>query len=303
MIHTSGMAKYLTVKEASIQWNVSERSVRNYCALGRVEGALFEGGTWKIPCRSKKPARSNEKESKNHLLERLREEKKHGIKGGIYHKLQIDLTYNSNHMEGSVLTQDQTRFIFETRTLVVEAGETAIRVDDVIETMNHFSMLDRVIDFAQYALSEAFIKELHRILKTGTSDSRLPWFQVGDYKNRPNFVGGIGTTPPRQVAEEMKNLLAEYHRKQRHTFEEIVEFHVRFERIHPFQDGNGRVGRMIAFKECLKNNIVPFLILDEKKMFYYRGLKNWDQERGWLLDTCLDGQDLVKGYLEYFGIQ
>ncbi len=293
----------MSIKEASILWNVSERSVRNYCALGRVEGAIMEGGVWKIPADAKKPVRINEKENKNYLLERLREEKKHGIKGGIYHKFQIDLTYNSNHMEGSELTHDQTRYIFETRTIGVENINDTFKIDDIAETVNHFTMIDRVIDFANYELSEAFIKELHRILKTGTSDSRLPWFKVGDYKRRANAVGDIETTLPRLVPQEMKKLVDEYNEKENHTLEEIVEFHVKFERIHPFQDGNGRVGRMIAFKECLKNNIVPFIILDSKKMFYYRGLKNWNKERGWLIDTCLDGQDTVKSYLDYFGIR
>ena len=293
----------MTIKETSILWNVSERSVRNYCALGRVEGAVLEGGVWKIPLSAKKPVRVNEKENKNYLLERLREEKKHGIKGGIYHKLQIDLTYNSNHMEGSELTHDQTRYIFETRTIGVENTNEAVKVDDIVETINHFSMIDRVIDFANYQLSEAFIKELHKILKTGTSDSRLSWFRVGDYKRRANAVGDIETTAPRLVPQEMKKLVDGYNQKDSHTLEEIIEFHVKFERIHPFQEGNGRVGRMITFKECLKNNIVPFIILDSKKMFYYRGLKNWNKERGWLIDTCLDGQDTVKAYLDYFGIQ
>lgn len=296
------MDKYINVKEASVKWNLSERSVRNYCSLGRVEGALFKDGSWLIPIDAKKPVRTNEKENKNYLLERLREEKKHGIKGGIYHKLQIDLTYNSNHMEGSELTHDQTRYIFETRTIGVEDEKESIKIDDIVETINHFSMIDRVIDFANYPLSETFIKELHRILKTGTSDSRLPWFAVGDYKRRANAVGDIETTAPRLVAKEMKKLVDEYNKKEHHTLEEIIEFHVKFERIHPFQEGNGRVGRMIAFKECLKNNIVPFIILDKNKMFYYRGLKNWNKERGWLIDTCLNGQDTVKIYLDYFGI-
>ena len=297
------MTKYMTIKETSILWNVSERSVRNYCALGRVEGALLEGGTWKIPLNTKKPVRTNEKQNKNYLLERLREEKKHSIKGGIYHKLQIDLTYNSNHMEGSELTHDQTRYIFETRTIDVESTNEAVKVDDIVETINHFSMIDRVIDFANYELSEAFIKELHKILKTGTSDSRLAWFRVGEYKRRANAVGEIETIAPRLVPQEMKKLVDEYNKKGTHTLEEIIEFHVKFEKIHPFQEGNGRVGRMIAFKECLKNNIVPFIILDSKKMFYYRGLKNWNKERGWLIDTCLDGQDTVKAYLDYFDIR
>ena len=296
------MMKYITIKEASILWNISERSVRNYCATGRVEGAIMEGGTWKIPENAPKPFRMNEKDNKNYLLERLREEKKRRIKGGIYHKLQIDLTYNSNHMEGSELTHDQTRYIFETRTIGVEVGGSA-NVDDIVETINHFSMIDRVIDFANYQLSEAFIKELHKILKTGTSDERRPWFKVGGYKKMPNAVGDRETTSPLLVAEEMKKLVDDYNKKDKHTIEEIIEFHVKFERIHPFQDGNGRVGRLIAFKECLKNNIVPFIILDTKKMFYYRGLNKWDEEHGWLIDTCLDGQDTVKGYLKYFNIQ
>ncbi|MBO5577700.1 MAG: Fic family protein [Bacilli bacterium] len=297
------MNKFMTIKEASILWNLSERSTRNYCANGRVEGALFKDGSWLIPIDAKKPVRTNEKENKNYLLERLREEKKHSIKGGIYHKLQIDLTYNSNHMEGSELTHDQTRYIFETRTIGVENSNEVIKVDDIVETINHFSMIDRVIDFANYELSEAFIKELHMILKTGTSDSRLSWFKVGDYKRRANAAEDIETTLPRLVPQEMKKLVNEYNKKEKHTLEEIIEFHVKFERIHPFQEGNGRVGRLIAFKECLKNNIVPFIILDSKKMFYYRGLKNWDKERGWLIDTCLDGQDTVKSYLDYFGIR
>ena len=297
------MIKYMTIKEASILWNLSERSVRNYCALGRVEGAVIEGGVWKIPLNAKKPVRANKKENKNYLLERLREEKKHGIKGGIYHKLQIDLTYNSNHMEGSELTHDQTRYIFETRTIGIDNVKELVKVDDIVETINHFSMIDRVIDFANYELSETFIKELHKILKTGTSDSRLSWFVVGNYKRRANAVGDIETTTPRLVPQEMKKLVDDYNKKDTHTLEEIIEFHVKFERIHPFQEGNGRVGRMIAFKECLKNNIVPFIILDSKKMFYYRGLKNWNKEHGWLIETCLDGQDTVKAYLDYFGIR
>ena len=292
----------MTVEEASIKWNISARSVRNYCASGRVEGAIFEDGSWKIPESSRKPDRSNKNNNKNYLLERLRIEKKNRIKGGIYHRFQIDLTYNSNHMEGNELSHDQTRYIFETRTIGIEKEET-VKVDDIIETINHFAMIDKVIDSANYELSEAFIKELHQILKSGTSDSRLPWFRVGDYKRRANFIGDIETTNPQLVPREMKKLLEEYSKKESHTFEEIVEFHVRFERIHPFQEGNGRVGRMIAFKECLKNNIVPFIILDNKKMFYYRGLQKWDKERGWLIDTCLDGQDIVKTYLEYFGVQ
>ena len=297
------MNKFITAKEASILWNISERSVRNYCRLGRVKGAVFENGSWLIPENAKKPIRLNAADNKNYLLERLREEKKHQIKGGIYHKFQIDLTYHSNHIEGSKLTHDQTRYIFETRTVGVDKTNESLKVDDIIETINHFVAIDRVIDFANYQLSEPFIKELHKIIKNGTSDSRLPWFAVGDYKKRANEVDGMVTTTPDLVAQEMKKLLDLYNKKEKHTFEEIIEFHVEFERIHPFQDGNGRVSRLIALKECLKNNIVPFIILDSKKMFYYRGFTNWDKERGWLLKTCLDGQDLVKTYLDYFGIK
>ena len=206
-------------------------------------------------------------------------------------------------MEGSELTHDQTRYIFETRTIGIDNVKESVKVDDIVETINHFSMIDRVIDFANYELSETFIKELHKILKTGTSDSRLSWFAVGNYKRRANAVGDIETTAPRLVPQEMKKLVDDYNKKDTHTLEEIIEFHVKFERIHPFQEGNGRVGRMIAFKECLKNNIVPFIILDSKKMFYYRGLNNWNKDHGWLIDTCLDGQDTVKAYLDYFGIQ
>ena len=236
------MNKFITAKEASIKWNVSERSVRNYCVQGRVPGAVLESGCWNIPDAAKKPTRLNEKENKNYLLERLREEKKHQIKGGIYHKLQIDLTYNSNHIEGSELTHDQTRYIFETRTIGIESANASVKVDDVVETINHFSAIDRVIDFANYELSEPFIKELHKILKTGTSDSRLPWFMVGEYKRRANEVGDATTVSPQLVAQEMKKLIDSYNQKENHSFEEIVEFHVKFERIHPFQDGNGRVG-------------------------------------------------------------
>ena len=295
------MSEFIGVKEASIRWNLSERTVRNYCSLGRVDGAILMGKTWKIPVGTKKPIRTNEKEGKNYLLERLRLEKKNQIKGGIYHKLMIDLTFNSNHMEGNELTHDETRYIFETRTIGIEKN-TSKKVDDIIETINHFAAIDRVIDFANYPLSEAFIKELHRILKSNTSDSKLPYFSAGDYKKMPNEVGGLETTHPRLVGSEMKKLLSQYRGQESHSLEEIVEFHVQFERIHPFQDGNGRVGRLIAFKECLKNNLVPFIIFDDKKVFYYRGLKNWDQECGWLMDTCLEGQDVVKTYLDYFNI-
>lgn len=294
--------KYLTSNEIAKLWNISERSVRDYCSKGRVVGAYLEGKTWMIPENSTKPIRQIRHSNKNRgLLDVLVKEKELRIKGGIYHKLQIEMTYNSNHIEGSKLTHDETRYIYETKTIGVNSK--TVKIDDIIETVNHFRCIDLAIDFANRKLSESFIKQLHRILKTGTSDSNEPWFMVGDYKLIPNEVGDRVTTNPKKVRQEMKKLVDEYNKKTNHTFEEIVEFHVDFEHIHPFQDGNGRVGRLIAFKECLKNNIVPFIILDSKKEFYYRGLKNWNQERGWLIDTCLDGQDTVKAYLNYFKVQ
>ena len=295
------MNNYISVKQASVKWNLAERTVRYYCANGRIDGAYFDSGEWLIPEDAVRPKRSNANINKNHLLERLRQEKKTQRKGGIYNKFQIDVTYNSNHMEGSELTHDETRYIFETRTIATYEGKVK-KIDDVIETINHFTAFDRIIDFANYELSERFIKEIHKILKSGTSDSKLSWFAVGDYKKIPNEVGNRATTHPRQVKEEMKKLVDEYNSKEKHTLEDIIEFHVKFERIHPFQDGNGRVGRLIAFKECLKNNIVPFIIFDEKKAFYYRGLNEWDREKGYLLGTCLNGQDIVKEYLGYFNI-
>ena len=294
--------KYLTSTEISKIWGVSERSVRNYCASGRVVGAYLKGKTWMIPENVAKPKRQNRHSNKMpSLLDVLLREKEHSVKGGIYHKLQIELTYNSNHIEGSKLTHDETRYIYETKTIGLE--NKSVKIDDIIETVNHFRCVDLSIESAKRRLSESFIKQLHLVLKTGTSDSREPWFKVGDYKLLANEVGDRTTTDPKQVKVEMKKLLDNYNQKEKHSLEEIVEFHVKFERIHPFQDGNGRVGRLIAFKECLKNDIVPFIILDSKKEFYYRGLKNWNQEHGWLIDTCLDGQDTIKTYLDYFGIQ
>ena len=221
--------------------------------------------------------------------------------GGIYHKTQIELTYNSNHIEGSRLTYDQTRYIFETNTIGMEPG--VLNVDDVIETANHFRCIDILIDRANGSLSENLIKELHLILKNGTSDSRKSWFVVGAYKKKPNEVGGRETALPEEVSDRMKSLLTEYNTKDAKTLENILDFHVRFERIHPFQDGNGRIGRLIMFKECLKYNIVPFIIEDDLKMYYYRGLQEWDREKGYLTDTCLTAQDRYKAYLDYFRIR
>lgn len=293
--------KYISVAEAAKKWGVSERSVRGYCAGGKIGGAFLTGKTWNIPETAKKPDRINKKtDTPKTLLTVLKAEKAVKLHGGIYHKIQIDLTYNSNHIEGSRLTHDQTRYIFETNTIGVSDG--AVKVDDVVETANHFKCIDMVIDSANYALSEAFIKQLHAVLKSGTSDSRLDWFVVGDYKRLPNEVGGMDTTAPENVGAEIKKLLAEYNSIANKTFDDLLDFHYRFERIHPFQDGNGRVGRLLLFKECLRNNIVPFIIEDDLKMFYYRGLKEWRNERGYLRDTCLSAQDRFKKCLDYFRI-
>ncbi len=292
--------RYLSVNETAKKWNISERSVRNYCAQGRVNGAFLTGKTWNIPEDAEKPERSNKRKEQPALLDILQEQKASQYSGGIYHKTQIDLTYHSNHMEGSRLTHDQTRYIFETNTVGVE--NEVLNVDDVIETANHFRCIDMIIDHAKSVLTEKYIKELHLTLKSGTSDSRKDWFAVGDYKKLPNEVGGMETVLPEKVADKMKVLLAEYNEKAEKTFEDILDFHVRFERIHPFQDGNGRVGRLIMFKECLKYNIVPFIIEDNLKLFYYRGLKEWDKEKGYLTDTCLTAQDKYKVHLDYFRI-
>ena len=236
--------------------------------------------------------------SANIVLQRLRDEKSIHMPGGLYHELQIRMTYNSNHIEGSKLSEEQTRLIFETNT--VDVGE-GIPVDDIIETVNHFRAIDYVIDHAEEHLTESIIKELHRILKQSTKASSLSWFAVGDYKKRANVVGGRETTKPKDVPEHMKSLLSDYNSLDVITINDIIRFHYEFERIHPFQDGNGRVGRLIALKECLHFDIVPFIIEDSKKMFYYRGLSNW--EKGYLTDTCLDGQNTFKKLIAMFDIQ
>lgn len=293
--------KYVSVAEIAKKWNVSERTVRNYCAEGKIPEAFLTGKTWNIPEDAQRPDRINKKSDEPEtLLDVLRAEKASGTKGGIYHKVQIELTYNSNHMEGSRLTHDQTRYIYETNTIGVEAG--TVNVDDIVETANHFRCIDLVIDSAGQMLSEPFIKTLHRTLKSGTSDSRKDWFAVGEYKKIPNEVGGRDTTAPEKVPTDMKQLLASYHRNPDKTLEDLIAFHVAFESIHPFQDGNGRVGRLILFKECLKHDIVPFIIDDDLKLFYYRGLHEWNTERGYLINTCLSAQDKFKKYLDYFRI-
>ena len=292
---------YMSVSQAAKKWGLSERSVRNYCSQGRIAGAFLIGKTWSIPENAVKPDRINKRvETPKTLLDVLKAEKAAKLHGGIYHKIQIELTYNSNHMEGGRLTHDQTRYIFETNTIGI--SDAAVNVDDVVETANHFKCIDMVIDSAAYAPSEAFIKQLHAVLKNGTTDSRLEWFAVGEYKRLPNEVGGTETTAPEDVPSQMKELLSYYNAITEKAFDDLLEFHYRFERIHPFQDGNGRVGRLILFKECLRNSIVPFIIDDDLKIFYYRGLKEWEHERGYLRDTCLSAQDKFKQYLDYFRV-
>lgn len=294
--------KYTTVAETAKKWNMSERSIRNYCALGKIDGAILKGKTWEIPEDAVKPARINaKKDAQSTLLDILTAEKKAKISGGIYHQIQIDLTYNSNHIEGSRLTHEQTRYIFETNTIGLE--KTAINVNDIIETANHFKCIDVILDCAKKPLSETLIKELHRILKSGTSDSRQDWFAVGNYKKLPNTVGGKETTPPELVGNRLRALINDYNAKKDKTLDDLLCFNYQFEIIHPFQDGNGRVGRLILFKECLKYNITPFIIDEELKYFYYRGLSEWENERGYLTETCLMAQDKFKKCLDYFNIK
>lgn len=199
------------------------------------------------------------------------------------------------------LSHEQTRYIFETNTIGVE--DNSAKVEDIVETANHFKCIDIVIENASYKPSERFIKELHGVLKNGTSDSRKAWFAVGDYKRQSNEVGGHHTTSPEHVAAKMKELITKYNRKDKHTLEELLDFHYQFEAIHPFQDGNGRIGRLILFKECLRNNIVPFIITDKIKMFYYKGLNEWPHNHERLIDTCLSAQDQMKVVLDYFKIK
>lgn len=293
---------FLSVAEVAKLWSMSERSVRNYCAEGRIPGAILVGKTWMIPSDATKPNRkARTSNSKKTLLYILKLEKESKLKGGIYHKVQIELTYNSNHIEGSCLTHDQTRYIYETNTIGLT--NEVINVDDIVETANHFRCIDLIIDKANLNITENLIKQLHFILKNGTTDSRKNWFVVGDYKKLPNEVGGRVTTSPEKVEDEVKSLIEWYNNIKNKTLKDIIEFHYRFECIHPFQDGNGRVGRLLMFKECLKYNIVPFIIDDKLKTFYYRGLKEWKQEKGYLVDTCLAAQDQFKVYLDYFRIE
>lgn len=238
----------------------------------------------------------------NSLLTALREESAMNLKGGIYHTTQIKLAYNSNHIEGSKLTEDQTRYIFETNTLGFESEKELVNVDDIIETINHFEAFRYLLNVAEDELSEVIIKEFHRILKSGTSDSRKEWFKIGEYKQRPNVVGDTETSAPEAVDSDIKKLLIDYNAKREKRVGDLIDFHFRFEKIHPFQDGNGRVGRLILFKECLRYGIIPIMIEDQYKMFYYRGLKEYENERGYLVDTCLNGQDMYERLMDYFEI-
>ena len=289
----------ISVSQYAQQHDLSERTVRNWCASGKIEGAILVGKTWSIPADAPLPRKRKLKASL--LLKRLREEKEGRLSGGIYHRTQIDLTYNSNHIEGSRLTHEQTRYIFETNTIGIT--DESINVDDIVETTNHFRCIDLIIDRAEEKLSESFIKEIHRILKTGTSDSLKSWFNVGGYKKLPNEVGGNATCPPEEVHSKMKALLSAYNEKSPKSLEDIIDLHQKFETIHPFQDGNGRVGRLVMFKECLANGIVPFIITEDLKFFYYRGLKEWGHINGYLTDTCLSAQDSYKALLDYFKIK
>lgn len=291
--------KYISVKDWAERHGVSERTVRNYCATGKIEGAFLVGKTWNIPAEARISKRRI-KETLSPLLKTLREQKSAKLKGGIYHRIQIDLTYNSNHIEGSRLTHDQTRYIFETNTIGITSE--AVNVDDIVETTNHFKAIDYIIDNTEGPLTESYVKHLHFLLKSGTSDERKDWFRVGEYKLLPNEVGGNDTSLPENVHRDMEIILKEYNARRHPSFEDIIDFHHKFESIHPFQDGNGRIGRLIMFRECLRFGHVPFIITDELKMFYYNGLRNWPAVKGYLLDTCLTAQDCFKAMLDKFRI-
>ena len=293
--------KFVSVSQFAKERNLSERTVRHYCATGKIEGAFLTGKTWNIPEDFEfQKKKTNQKTNQNQLLHFLKEQKEMNLKGGIYHRTQIDLTYNSNRIEGSKLSHEQTRFIFETNTIGLT--KETVNVDDIIETLNHFKCIDLIIDKANTKLTESIIKELHFLLKSGTSDSRKSWFNVGEYKKLPNEVGGNETVSPKEVTQKMKQLLVNYNKIEQKTINDIVEFHYNFEIIHPFQDGNGRVGRLIMFKECLANNIVPFIIDEELKFYYYRGLQEWNNAKEYLTETCLTAQDNYKLILQYFEI-
>jgi Uncharacterized conserved protein len=290
--------EYISVSHFAEKFGISERTARNYCASGKISGAFLTGKTWNIPADAPLPKKGKTKASE--LLTRLREEKDSRMKGGIYHRIQIDLTYNSNHIEGSRLTKDQTRLIFETNTIGITTENTS--VDDIMETVNHFRCIDYIIDHAAEKITESHIKQLHLILKTNTSDSRKSWFAVGDYKRLANEIGGETTTMPEDVHKAVKALLSDYYAVKHVEFDNILDFHVRFERIHPFQDGNGRIGRLLMFWQCLQSDIIPFIITEDLRLFYYRGLQQWGNVNGYLRDTCLTAQDNFKEIIKYFRI-
>ena len=291
--------KHISVTELAKIWGVSERTVRNYCALGKIQDAFLTGKTWNIPSNVERPHRT-QKRTSHTLLERLQDEKAARVPGGLYHKIQVDLTYTSNHIEGGQLTHDQVRYMFETNAISVT--KQRIKVDDIIEANNHFRCIDLIIEQAKRSITEKLIKQLHGVLKSGTSDSRKEWFAVGEYKKLPNEVGSRMPIAPEEASAELAKLLYEYKGRSPKTLEDLVEFHVRFERIHPFQDGNGRVGRLLLFKECLRYDIVPFIISDDLNMVYYRGLSEWNDLKDYLMDTCLKEQDRFRKVLEYYRI-
>lgn len=293
--------EYISTKEYAAIYGLAERTVRNYCVQGKIDGAQLVGKIWSIPSDAPLPKRKNARVHMSPLLNALRMQMENKMKGGIYHRTQIDLAYNSNHIEGSRLTKEQTRYIYETNTIGIT--DEAVKVDDIIETTNHFRCFDFIVAHAQEPLTESMIKQIHRMLKAGTSDASKSWFAVGDYKRLPNEVGGIETTAPKQVGKDIRELLKSYKSKRNFSLDDILDFHQRFECIHPFQDGNGRVGRLLMFKECLNHNIVPFIITEELKMFYYRGLHEWRHVPGYLTDTCLTAQDFYKRLLDYFEIK
>ena len=292
--------EYMSVSEFAEKFGISERTARNYCATGKIEGAFLTGKTWNIPAGAVLPKRAKTTKV-SPLLAALREQRESKLKGGIYHRTQIDFTYNSNHIEGSRLTKEQTRFIYETDTLGFASANTL--VDDIMETVNHFRCIDYVIDHAADKITESHIKQLHLILKTNTSDSQKSWFAVGDYKRIANEVGLEETVAPDEVQRHIKALLAGYYAKKSPDFNDILDFHVHFERIHPFQDGNGRVGRLLMFWQCLQAGIVPFVITEELRLYYYRGIQNWGKTNAFLRDTCLSAQDNYKILLDYFKIK
>ena len=291
--------EFLNIDEIAAKWGLTSRQVRSYCAAGRIPGAVLEHGAWRIPADASKPPRKRRRTFPTTILGVLDAERKSRISGGLYHRLQIDFTYNSNHIEGSRLTREQTRWIFETQTLGEIAGD--VPVDDVVETANHFRCVDTVIETAGAALTKRYVKKLHAQLKSGTTDSRKEWFAVGEYKRLDNMVGDMETCPAKDVPRAMANLLGWWKNAPK-TFENLLDLHVRFEQIHPFQDGNGRVGRLILFKECLKHGITPFIIADDMRRFYYLGLREWRKgSRSRLLDTCRTGQDIFIAGLKHFG--